>query len=234
MKIAAIQHRVRESAEADARALADAALNASARGADMIVFPEVSSLQHGDAAGQRLLASLIRDIPAFCIVPSVDPASRGVAIAAALPEPVAEVVGGEGVAGLFVGDSCIDAAELVDIARLAPSLAVLSPRSETDLQAESMLEFAIELSDSLAGVVVIAECAGAEPLDVGHGGSAIIVLGDVVAEALFDDDVLVADVASPFPQPSPREPIPAIPPLLAQRFAHHSGDLPVEHGPDLS
>ena len=120
------------------------------------------------------------------------------------------------------------------VAAQTPTLAVLSPRSETDLQAEAMLEFAIELSDSLAGVIVIAECSGAEPLEVGHGGSAIIVLGEVVAEALSDDDVLIAEVPTPFPQPSPREPLPAVPPLLAQRFDLHSGRLSVEHGPDLS
>jgi len=234
MKIAAIQHRIRETAEDDARALADAVRAASARGAEFIVLPDVASLQAGDGEGRSLLAALICDISAFCIVPSVDPALRGIAIAAALPAPIAASVGGSGVAGMFVGDACMDAAEIRFVAQQVPAIAVLSPRSETDLQAESMLEFAIELSDSLAGVVVIAECAGAEPLEVGHGGSAIIVLGEVVAEALSDEDVLIADVLQPFPQPSPREALPNVPPLLAQRFAHHSGHLPVEHGPDVS
>jgi hypothetical protein len=41
-------------------------------------------------------------------------------------------------------------------------------------------------------------------------------------------------VAVPFPQPEPREPLPAVPPLLMQRLAHHRGALPAEHGPDLS
>jgi hypothetical protein len=235
MKIAAIQHRVRESAEADARALAEAAMLASGRGAELIVFPDVRSLQHDDAAGHALLTALVRDVPAFCIVPSVDPHSRGVAIAAALPESFSAGAGQSGVAAsLMFGDACMDAAALVRMAAHKPALAVLSPRCETDLQAEAMLEFAIGLSDSLAGVIVIAECAGAEPLEPGHGGSAMILLGDVMAEALHEDDVLLVEVPLPFPQPFPREPLPPVPPLLEQRMAHHDGRVAIEHGPDVS
>jgi hypothetical protein len=234
MKIAAIQHRVRETAEEDVRALAEAAVAAAGRGAELIVLPDVASLLRGDGEGHALLATLMRDVSALCIVPSPDPDLRGVAIAAALPDSIASAVGGSGVAGFFVGDACMDAAEIARVAEQSPAFAVLSPRSDTDLQAESMLEFAIALSDSLAGVVVIAECSGAEPLEVGHGGSAIVVLGEVVTEALADDDVIIAEVLQPFPQPSPREPLPKVPPLLAQRVAHHTGHLPPEHGPDLS
>lgn len=234
MKIAAIQHRVRSSAQDDARALADAAGTAAARGAEIVIFPDVASLQDNGGEGQMLLSALLRGLPAFCVVPSVDPLARGIALAAALPEPVASLVGGTGVAGLLIGDACIDSEQIVRVAEQTPTLAVLSPRSETDLQAEAMLEFAIALSDSLAGVIVIAECGGAEPLEVGHGGSAIIVLGAVVAEALSEDDVLIAEVPTPFPQPSPREHIPPVPPLLAQRFDSHNGRLVAEHGPDLS
>lgn len=234
MKIAAIQHRVRLSAEEDARALAEAAVAASARGAEIVVFPDVPSLQHDDATGHALLTSLVRDVPAFCIVPSVDPHTRGIAIVAALPARFSAGDGELGVAGLLFGDACMDAAELARVAEQMPVFAALSPRNDTDLQAEAMLEFAIGLSDSLAGVIVIAECSGAEPLEVGHGGSAIIVLGDVMAEALLEDDVLVVDVVSPFPQPSPREPLPAVPPLLSQRVARHHGHTAIEHGPDVS
>lgn len=234
MKIAAIQHRVRESADADVHALAAAAAVASQRGAEVIVFPDVSSLQDDDAAGQTLLSELVRDVPAFCIVPSVDPELRSAAMIAEMPAPVSAPGGGLGLVCVLIGDACMDSEELLRVDSASPSLAVLSPRSENDLQAEAMLEFAIALSDSLAGVVVIAECAGAEPLEIGHGGSAIVVLGDVVAEALFDDDVLVAEVLLPFPQPSPREPLPPVPPLLVQRLAHHNGIASNEHGPDVS
>jgi hypothetical protein len=151
-----------------------------------------------------------------------------------LPASFSVSGGQSGVASLIFGDACMDGTEIARVAKQSPSLVVLSPGSETDLQAEAMLEYAIGLSDSLAGVIVIAECSGGEPLEVGHGGSAIIVLGDVVAEALVEDDLLVAEVPQPFPQPSPREPLPPVPPLLEQRVAHHTGHTGIEHGPDVS
>jgi len=234
MKIAAVQHRVRENAEADARTLGAAAAAASQRGAEIIVFPDVPSLQIDAGAGHHLLLSLTRDLPAFCIIPSVDPESRGMAVTAGLPALFSAGGEGLGVACILVGDACIDAAELMRASQSRPALAILCPRSETDLQAEAMLEFAVALSDSLAGLVVIAECAGAEPLESGHGGSAIVLLGEVSAEAFADDDVILAEVPVPIPQPSPREPLPLVPPLLGQRFALHSGRLPRDNGPDLS
>ncbi len=120
MKIAAIQHTVRETAEDDARALAEAARAASDRGAEFIVLPDVASLQRGDGSGHALLATLMRDVSAFCIVPSPDPELRGVAIAAALPDSIASAVGGSGVAGLFVGDACMDACRDRSRRRAAP------------------------------------------------------------------------------------------------------------------
>ncbi len=234
MKIAAIQHRVRDCAEDDARALASAAARAAAQGAEFIVLPDLPWLEDGDGKARALLFGLTGELSPFCLAPSSDPVARGSAVVAALPDRFAGPDGTPGVTVIATGDACMDGGELARVAALRPSLAVLSPRSETDLQAEAMLEYGIELSDSLAGVVVIAECAGAEPLDAGHGGSAIIILGEVVAEALFDDDVLFADVALPFPQPSPREPLPVVPPLLAQRVAHNRGRGEIEHGPDLS
>jgi hypothetical protein len=234
MKLAVIQHRLRDGAESDARALADAAAAAGERGAEVIVFPEVSSLQERDGAGQNLLSILLADLPAFCIVPSVDPDVRGFGLVAPLPGPFSAPGGGLGTVGVCVGDACIDEAELAHIAQESPGIVVLSPRSETDLQAEAMLEFAIALSDSLAGVVVVAECSGAEPLSTGHGGSAIVMLGEVVAEALAYDDILLADIPLPVPQPAPREPLPPVPPLLEQRLRHHSGQPAIEHGADVS
>lgn len=234
MKIAALQHRVRPDAATDANALARAAEVAYERGADVIVFPDVPSLQRDDGRGHRLLVALTGTLPAYCIIPSTDPDGRGASVTAALPGTLSADGASAGTVAMLVGDSCMDAAELTRAAGQNPALAVLSPRAETDLQAESMLEFAVGLSDSLAGLVVVAECAGAEPLDAGHGGSVIVLLGEVCAEALGDDDVILAEVPFPIPQPSPRESIPPVPPLLAQRFALHQGVLPTEHGPDLS
>lgn len=222
MKIAVIQHRIRETAEEDARVLAAAASDAAGRGAQLVILPEVRSLQ-GDATPEsKLFEQLMGEVDAFCLIPVLNPATRGIAFAADLP-PESGFPPGQGMAALLAGDACMNVAELGRIAAENPELAVLIPRSESDLQAEAMLELAVALSDSLAGLIMVAECTGAAPGEPGHGGSVIIALGKVVAEALGGDDVLIADVALPIGQPQPREPLPTPPPILAQRLAVHEG-----------
>ena len=235
MRIAVIQHRLRETPEHDARGLAAAAAEAAGRGAELVVFPAVPSLQ-SDATASDLLEQLLCDVAAHCLIPRPRGEVRGVALLTSLPaESGLESELGE--LALLIGDACFDPAELARVAALGPSLAVLVPLSESDLQAEAVLELAIGLSDSLAGLVLIAECAGADPGVPGHGGSAIVALGDVVAEAMTDDDVLLADVATPVPQPEPREPLPQVAPILVQRVAFHEGrkpDPPGGYPADLS
>ena len=85
MKIAAIQHRVRESAQDDARALADAAGTAAARGAEIIVFPDVASLQDNDGAGQMLLSALLRGRSRVLHRAERRPAARGIALGGGAP-----------------------------------------------------------------------------------------------------------------------------------------------------
>lgn len=226
MKIAVIQHRLRSSAEQDARALAAAATAAAEGGAQLVVLPEVRSLSAGAGDAAALFEKLMAEVPAFCLIPHLDPALGGVAFCAELP-PESGFPAGMGRASLLAGDACMNPEQLAGIAAEEPALAVLVPRSESDLQAEAVLELAIALSDSLAGLVLVAECAGAEPGAVGHGGSAIVVVGEVVAEAMGEDDILFADVVLPIAQPQPREALPPIPPILAQRVAVHEG-----RGPD--
>ncbi|PKQ19488.1 MAG: hypothetical protein CVT66_09810 [Actinobacteria bacterium HGW-Actinobacteria-6] len=135
----------------------------------------------------------------------------------------------------LAGDAAIDEAEYARLGQNPPDVLVLSPGAESDIQAEAVFEVALELSISLAGLVIITERTGAEPGKPGHGGSAVIVLGQVVAEALSDDDLLIADVMVPVLAPEPRAPLPKIPPILAQRLAHHRGQrLSVEYPADLS
>lgn len=222
MRIAVIQHRLRETAEEDAAALADAVDRAAASGAELVVVPEVLALHDRDSASRRLLTERMAAAPAFCLMPDVGPDCRGGAFTAEFPE-AAGLPDGLQPAALFVGDAAIDPAEFVRALAHNPAFAALAPRSESDLQAEAVLEVAIGLSYSLAGLVLVAECAGGEPGEPGHGGSAIVLLGEVVAEAVFDDDVLVADVAVPIPQPEPREDLPELPTILAQRLATHQG-----------
>jgi hypothetical protein len=117
--------------------------------------------------------------------------------------------------------------ELLRILGDAPNLAVLAPRSENDLQAEAVMELAMGLSKSLASLVVVTECVGAEPGSAGHGGSAIVYLGEVIAEAMSaDDETLYAEIELPLGRPELPEPLPMIAPILSQRVAHHRGEKP--------
>lgn len=121
------------------------------------------------------------------------------------------------------GDAALDAESLRSLADGSIEVLVLSPGSESDIQAEGMLEYAIGLSDSVAGLVLVVEDDGAEPGSAGHGGSAIVLLGEVLAEAMSGADVIDAEIGVPVPQPVPRDPLPALPTILEQRLAHHQG-----------
>lgn len=127
---------------------------------------------------------------------------------------------------VIAGDAAIDPEQHRRLAGDPPDVLVLAPGSESELQAEAVLELAIGLSVSLAGLVIIAEASGAEPGSPGHGGSAIILLGEVLAEAVFDDQTLTADIDLPVLRPEPRAPLPALQPILVQRLAHHRGERP--------
>ena len=102
-----------------------------------------------------------------------------------------------GTMALLIGDGCVDMGAIREIAMAFPDLAVFLPRSENELQAEAVLELALALSDSLAGLVIVVEADGAEPGEPGHGGSAIILFGKMLAEAMSGDDILFADIELP-------------------------------------
>ncbi len=222
MKIAVIQHRLRGSIDGDIEALQRAAATAGICGADVVFMPEPLSLVGDGAATERFYAGL-DGLPGVRLIPSTAP---GVASFAATAPPL-EGLEGLGRIALLAGDACMTGLELVRILGDAPNVAVLAPRSENDLQAEAVAELAIGLSDSLASLVVITECAGAEPGTVGHGGSAIIYSGDVLAEAMGqDDETLYAEIELPLGRPELPAPLPTIAPILSQRVAHHRGEQP--------
>jgi hypothetical protein len=208
-----------------------AALTAAEKGAEIVFMPEPLSLYAADGAVERFHKGL-EGLGATHLIPSVGADVSGFAATA----PEIDGIEAAGRIALLVGDACITGGELVRILGDGPAIAVLAPRSESELQAEAVLELAIALSESLAGLIVVTECAGAQPGEPGHGGSVIVHLGKVLAEAVDDgDDVLIADIGLPVPQPEPREALPVIPPLLAQRLAHHRGEkLQVDYFADLS
>jgi predicted amidohydrolase len=229
MQIAVIQHVLRGDDQLDAVALGNAAADATDMGAEVIVFPRVSVLS--DSSEGDPVVKLFEAIGeaqsenTIYINPGVMPDGVHFATLPAL-----------GSAVLMVGDACADAQEILAAAGKKPSVAILVPGSESDLQAEAVAELALGLSSSLAGLILIAETNGAEPGDAGHGGSAIVHLGEVVAEAMGDgDETLVGEFELPIAQPEPRGLLPQVPTILSARLAHHQGHTPdVDYPAELS
>ena len=210
MKLAIVQHLLRPAPAQDLEALVIAAARAAASGADLVIVPDVNAVSDGP-----LRDELARRLDDAVAVPTL--------VAGTDLETVAE---GLGRVLLLSGDDCMEAEVLRSLAADPPDALVLAPGSESELQAEAMLELAIGLSTSVASLVMIVEADGAEPGVAGHGGSAIVHLGEVLAEALAGDDVLLADLADPPGRPEPRGSMPQVPPLLAGRLAAHQGRKP--------
>ncbi len=217
MRIAVVQHALRDTPKADADALAAAVRAATARGAELVVTPAMP-----EGRDATMLCDAARaaagEVPVVCVDGGT----------ARLPDASRVLAGAEALGPVLAvsGDACFDPALWSGALDARVAAVVMSPLSESDLQAEAALEVAIALSDALAGLVVVAECAGAELGEPGHGGSAVVLVGGVLAEAFGDDDVLLADVPVPVPQPEPREQLPEVPPILAQRLARHAGRRP--------
>jgi hypothetical protein len=220
-----VQHRVRPAPAQDLEAIVISSTAAHARGAVAIVLPDVPSLVEGPLADE-LYCRLEESAPG--VEPVTVRPDEDAAFTLRDIEPF-------GRAALLHGDACIDAEVLAVAAAAQPGLAVLALGAESELQAQAVLELAVALSTSLASVVVIAETDGGELGEPGHGGSAIVYLGEVLAEALAGDDVLVADLPAPLGPPQAPAALPEIPPVLLQRAAAHSGHkLAVDYPADLT
>ncbi len=228
MRIAVIHHRTRGDAVADLDALAAAANAACADGAHVIVLPAVPGLR-GLAEAER------SDFMA-----RVEGCAEGAAVL------VSFRAGGEsgprvvdtplGRTALLGGDACLRIGALTALLGESLDAMVLRPAAESALQAEALLEFALGCAPALAGVVLMAECAGGSGHDGCQGASAIIHAGEVVAEATgIDDEILFAEIAVPQPAPEPSSPLPQLPPILEQRLAVHEGrQAPVDYLAELS
>ena len=216
MRISVLQHRVRSTVADDIAALKALVVQACAGGADLVVCPWIPSIatSHDPSVRVRVLEAL-------------DECAAGTALMLALrapdrhPEPrVSDSPLGR--TALMLGDECLLEGPEGEVA--AAQAWVWRPLSESDLQAEAVIERALAASAAYVGLVLIAEPVGADPGDIGHGASAICYLGAVLAEATSDEEqILTVDLEVPAPSPEPREPMPALPPILSQRLAVHSG-----------
>lgn len=218
MRIAVIEHRLTGDSLEDARSLGQSAIRAAEAHAEAVFLPAV--VQPDDAQANAVLEEALRSLPATYIIPKT--ASQvGRAFGGHTDSPIDERLGK---AVMLLGDACVDSAQLSAVARSRPAVLVLNPRSESELQAEAFVELAVGLSESAAGLVIVAEAVGAEPGDPGHGGSAVVLLGEVIAESVDGDGgILYADVPEPVPHPSAPNDVPELPTILAQRQAQHAG-----------
>lgn len=215
MKFAVVQHALRPAPAQDLEALVLAVARAAAMGAEVVFLPNVSALYEGPLADE-LVRRITAELPSVEIV-----LAQG---AGAVSDDVAEAFASAlGTTIVHVGDDAIDLDVLRRRAAEKPGVLLLAPGAESDLQAQAVLELAIGLSTSLASLVLIVETSGAELGEAGHGGSAIVHLGQVLAEAVAGDDVLLADVVAPLGPPEAPAAIPEVPPVLLQRLAAHRG-----------
>jgi len=224
MKIAVVQHTLRRTLADDAQVLLLAATMAHVQGVTWVVLPDTSPARGSSSPGE-LAATVARGVPdvsallascdgkPWCLVPD-DPAAPGRTV-------------------IIAGDACFSPAVLTDVWAVRPDVVVLAPASESELQAEAAVEFGIALSSTFAPLVIIAEPDGSELGQPGHDGSAIIHLGEVLAEAFCPDELLMGDVEVPLVRLEHREDLPAVPHVLAQRVAAHQGArLPVDYPAD--
>jgi len=226
MRIAVVQHALRPAPAQDLEALVLAASAAADAGARAVVLPEAPALADGPLADE-LWRRLDEAVPGVAVLVS-RAEGKG-------PETAAVTdVGPLGRVALLSGDACIDRAALVAVHAKNPDIAILAPRAESELQAQAMLELAIDLSTSLAALVIIVEPDGAEIGEPGHGGSAVMHMGEVLAEAMAGDDLLLFDIEVPVGPPEPRSALPPVPLLLEQRLAAHQGrKLAVDYPADV-
>ncbi len=225
MRIAVVQHALRPAPAQDLESLVAATARAAVGAATWVVLPVVPALDQGPLH-EELWCRLEGDVPGVqAHVASVDDARMGAD---------SDERGAPGLVVTLTGDDCYSPAWLEAAHAQAPGVLVLAPGAESELQVEATLELALTLSTSVASVVIVVETDGAEPGEPGHGGSAIIHLGEVLAEALPGDDVLYADLEAPVGPPEAPGTLPEVPPLLAQRVAaHHGRKLEVDYPADL-
>jgi predicted amidohydrolase len=119
------------------------------------------------------------------------------------------------------GDDCIDPAHFAAIQASAPETLIWRFNAEDPLQAEAVLELALDASLHLAPMVIIAAVEGNVRGVRAAGISAIVHLGEILVEGGSGDELLIAEIRSPagFTEKPRILPVPA--PILAQRLAVH-------------
>lgn len=215
MRIAVIQHRLRSHERMDLAALLSSAEEAAYGGASVIVCPRLPALASDSRIYHAFIDNVRQRAPeSLVLTPGVS--GGGDDVPELFVTPLGRTVA-------LTGDACIDPERLERIAALQPDAMLWQPGAESAIQAEAILELALEASMTIAGLVAVTALSGRARGAVGAGGAAIVELGEILAEAGEGEAVVVADFDAPAPRPDkPGRRLP-LPPILAQRLAHHAG-----------
>ncbi|MFA5844937.1 MAG: hypothetical protein WC971_08945 [Coriobacteriia bacterium] len=200
MRIAVVQHRLRDGIEADRLALADVVDEAARAGAKVVIVPALS----GSSACDETSAKVVDGLTVVSVGDGAEPP---------FDTPL-------GRTAVLWGDACAEAGVLARLAREGVSAMAWRPEPESAIQAEAFRELAIGVSLAVAGLVLVTAVVDGSPER--PGCAAIVVAGDVVAEAGDSEEVLFADVEVPVAL-GVRERQPEVPPILRQRLAVHGG-----------
>jgi len=227
LRIAVVQHRIRTHERMDLAAMLAMSEHASDEGAQVIVYPHVP----GIVPGSQLLDAFFRNVGERCPgMQLVRPRMRHRAGEEMACSPTAL-----GRTIVLADDDCIDPALFPLVQALGCETLVWMFVAEGDLQAEAILELALDASLTLAPLVIVASVTGhARDVDA-HGLSAIVHLGELVAEGGGGEDLLIADLAVPAAMTQHVRRLPEPTPVLLQRLAAHRGTTaPLDHPADLS
>jgi hypothetical protein len=223
MKIAVVQHELRAHVRMDLAALLSLAEAAADEGAAVIVTPCVPGLETNDHLVSAFSSNVGAHAPGATVlcpcIRACDPAP---------PEPMVTPLGSTLV---LVRDECIDADAYRLLGDASIDALVWQFESESELQAEALLEYALDVSLVHTPLVLVASTVGSSRGISRYGGSAIVRLGEIVAEAEGGEDLVVADieVGVDVPEGSPERPDPS--PILLQRLAVHRGEKPTVEWP---
>lgn len=214
MKVAVIQHRLRSHERMDLAALLSSAEEASDAGASVIVCPRLPGLGRDTRIYHAFIENMRNHAPGSLVL---TPAAGGHDDE---PEPFLTPLGRT---VSLAGDQCIDPEGLQRVAALEPDAMVWQPDAESALQAEAVLELALDASLTVAGLVVVTAVTGKARGVAGAGGAAIVELGEILGEAGEGEEVVTATFDAPVPRPDRAGRRPSLPPILVQRLAHHQG-----------
>lgn len=213
MRIAVAQHRIRTHERIDLAALLALSERAADEDAAVVVFPCVPGLDFGSGLMSAFIQNVTDRAPQLAMVSPCAGRRRAGQLEA--------VVTRLGRTLVLADDECIDPDHFPAVESLGLEALVWQIDTESPLQAEAVLELALDASLSLAGLVIISGIDGEARGVRSCGGSAIVHLGEILAEAGGGEDLLLSDVAVPVCLPARRGPRPVLAPVLAQRLAVH-------------